>query len=325
MGRLVNGEWSTDWYETKQSKGAFVRPDTVFQRKLTKEGPFPPSAERYHLYVSLACPWAHRTLVVRCIKGLEAILPVSVVNPLMYDDGWSFLPGEGSDSEPNEGVQYVRELYCIADAQYTGRVTVPILWDKVARTIVNNESSQIIRIFNETLSHLGSAPERDLYPAALRERIDAVNEWVYPWVNNGVYRAGFATTQHAYEMAVAEVFKGLDLAESILADQPFLCGDVVTEADWRLWTTLIRFDMVYATHFKCTMRRLVDYPHLFAFTRQLYQVPGIAETTHFGHIRDHYYRSHPMINPTRIVPVEPTIDFSTPHERGPIRYATLLG
>ena len=324
MGRLIDGKWTTEWYETKRSKGAFVRPDTVFRRQVSEAGPFPPHSDRYHLYVSLACPWAHRALVVRCIKGLESVFPVTAVNPLMNDDGWTFLPGEGSPADPNEGVQFLRELYCISDAHYTGRVTVPILWDKQSRTIVNNESSQIIRMFNDTFAHLGSGAERDLYPVLLRAEIEAVNDWVYPWINNGVYRAGFATSQAAYEDAVCEVFKGLDRAERILSEQAFLCGDVATEADWRLWTTLIRFDMVYATHFKCTTRRLVDYPHLFAFTRQLYQEPGIAETTDFKHIRDHYYRSHPMINPTRIVPVTPDIDFTARHDRGPVRYATLV-
>ena len=321
MGLLVNGEWHTDWYSTKESKGAFVRPQTSFRRNLGADSLFRPESGRYHLYVSHACPWAHRTLVARHLKGLEGVISLSSVNAFMGDEGWEFSPEDEALRDPVNGRSHLKDIYCLAQADYTGRVTVPVLWDRREQTIVNNESSEILRILNHQFGDLAEHAQRDLYPEALRLTIDEMNAWVYPMINNGVYRSGFATSQSAYDESVAEVFAGLDRAEAILSNQPYLAGEVFTEADLRLWTTLIRFDMVYAVHFKCSRKRIADYPNLWAFTRQVYQFDGVAERTNFDHITEHYYCSHPMINPTRVVPVRPALDFSAPHDRGRVVFA----
>lgn len=320
MGWLVAGEWKTDWYPTEKTGGAFVRPDASFRETLGTDSPFPPASGRYHLYVSLACPWAHRVLIVRQLKGLGRAIGVSVVNPLMFDQGWSFAPGSGVVVDPHEGVSHLKELYRLAKPDYTGRVTVPLLWDPTQRRIVNNESSELMRVFNNQLNDFATSPTLDLHPAPLRDAIAEVNAWVYPQINNGVYRAGFATSQSAYDAAVTDVFAGLERAEALLAQRPYLAGEFITEADWRLWTTLIRFDAVYHVHFKCSRKRIVDYPNLWAYTRQLYNVPGIAETTDFEHIVEHYYRSHPTINPHGVVPVRTALDFTEAHNRGPARF-----
>jgi putative glutathione S-transferase len=322
MGLLVDGVWKDQWYDTSTTGGRFERSRAAFRNWLTPDGGpgpdgqpgFPAEAGRYHLYVSLACPWAHRTLIIRALKGLEELIPVSVVHWLMAEQGWTFEEGEGVIPDPNEGVSVLHELYTRADPHYSGRVTVPVLWDRQNRTIVSNESSEIIRMFNGAFDHLG-AREGDFYPPHLREEIDALNEMIYPTVNNGVYRCGFATTQEAYEEALHPLFASLDALEERLASRRYLTGSQITEADWRLFTTLLRFDPVYVGHFKCNLRRLVDYPNLFAWTRDLYQVPGVAETVNLHHIKGHYYQSHGTINPTGVVPAGPEIDFSAPHGR----------
>ncbi len=315
MGMLVRGEWKDVWYDTASSGGAFERKASSFRERVS-DAPgarFRPEAGRYHLYVSYACPWAHRALIVRAIKGLEAAIDVTAVDPFMGEQGWAFAEGE---PEPLYGLRYLYELYAKADPEYVGRVTVPVLWDKTTRAIVNNESSEIIRMLNADFNGLAARPELDLYPAPLRAEIDRWNDRIYPAVNNGVYRAGFATTQAAYDEAVRVLFDAIDELEAHLASNRYLAGDRVTEADWRLFTTLLRFDWVYHGHFKCNLRRLVDCPNLFAYARELYQWPGVAPTVHERHIKEHYYRSHPTINPTRIVPAGPPVDFATPHGRG---------
>ncbi|MEO1004163.1 MAG: glutathione S-transferase family protein [Cyanobacteria bacterium J06638_7] len=322
MGLLVDGVWTDQWYDTSSSGGRFERSRAAFRNWITADGAAGPSGEagfaaqagRYHLYVSLACPWAHRTLIMRSLKGLEELIPLSVVHWFMGDQGWTFSAGEGVVPDPNEGAQLLHQLYTRADPCYSGRVTVPVLWDKQQRTIVSNESSEIIRMFNSAFDQLG-AREGDFYPPALRERIDALNDRIYRTVNNGVYRCGFATTQQAYEEALEPLFDTLDALEQRLASQRYLLGEVITEADWRLFTTLVRFDPVYVGHFKCNLRRLVDYPHLMAYSRDLFQVPGVAETVDFGHIKRHYYQSHATINPSGVVPVGPEVDFRSPHGR----------
>ncbi len=322
MGLLVNGVWTDQWYDTSSTGGRFERSRAAFHNWITPDGVPGPSGvggfaaepDRYHLYVSLACPWAHRTLIFRALKGLENLIPVSVVHWYMGEQGWTFNEGESVVPDPNEGAKVLHQLYTLADPHYSGRVTVPVLWDKQLRTIVSNESSEIIRMFNTAFDHLG-ARHGDFYPSALREEIDALNDRIYRTVNNGVYRCGFATTQHAYEEALEPLFATLDALEERLANRRYLLGSVLTEADWRLFTTLVRFDPVYVGHFKCNLRRLIDYPHLFAYTRDLYQVPGIGETVNFTHIKRHYYQSHGTINPTGIVPVGPEINFLSPHGR----------
>ncbi|MFA6964698.1 glutathione S-transferase family protein [Bosea sp. (in: a-proteobacteria)] len=314
MGLLVDGRWQDQWYDTAKSGGRFQRQDSAFRNWVTADGAPGPSGEggfkaeagRYHLYVSLACPWAHRALIFRALKGLEAMIDVSVVNWLMLDQGWTFAAGEGVVPDPIGGAQYLHEVYTRADPHYTGRVTVPVLWDKATGTIVNNESSEIIRMFNSAFDGIGAKPG-DYYPPALRTEIDALNERIYATVNNGVYKAGFATTQAAYEEAVAPLFDTLDWLEERLATKRFLTGDVITEADWRLFTTLIRFDAVYVGHFKCNIRRIADYPRLSAYLRALFHVDGVADTVDLGHIKRHYYESHRTINPTGIVPVGPDL------------------
>jgi putative glutathione S-transferase len=322
MGLLVDGQWQDRWYDTASTGGKFVRKEAQFRNWVTPDGAPGPSGEggfeaaagRYHLYVSYACPWAHRTLIFRRLKGLEDAISVSVVHWYMAEDGWTFAPGPGVVADPINGAPFMRDVYTAADPRYTGRVTVPVLWDKERSTIVSNESSEIIRMLNSAFDGIGATPG-DYYPAALREEIDAVNERVYGDVNNGVYKSGFATTQEAYEDAVKTLFGTLDWLEERLGGQRYLVGDQITEADWRLFTTLLRFDPVYVGHFKCNIRRIVDYPNLWGYTRDLYQQPGVADTVRMDHIKGHYYESHDTINPTRVVPVGPEIDFTAPHDR----------
>jgi glutathionyl-hydroquinone reductase len=322
MGLLIDGQWHDNWYDTASTDGRFVRKDAAFRHWVTADGAAGPSGHagfraengRYHLYVSLACPWAHRTLIMRALKGLEAAISVSAVHWLMLEDGWTFADGPGVVPDTVNGARLLRDIYTAADPVYTGRVTVPILWDKQQGTIVSNESSEIIRMFNGAFDHVG-AKAGDYYPAALRDEIDAINARVYDTVNNGVYKAGFATTQRAYEEAVVPLFDTLDWLESRLATQRFLTGDQLTEADIRLFTTLVRFDAVYYGHFKCNLRRIADYPNLSAFTRDIYQHLGVADTVNFEHIKRHYYESHRTINPTGVVPRGPLLDFTAPHER----------
>ena len=322
MGLLVDGQWQDKWYDTEASGGRFEREDAGFRNWVTVDGSAGPTgvggfkaeANRYHLYVSLACPWAHRTTIYRKLKGLEDMISLSVVHPFMGDKGWTFAEGAGVIADPIVNADYLYEVYVAAKPDYTGRVTVPILWDKKTNTIVSNESSEIIRMLNSASDEVGATAVNFL-PAELLAEIDAVNEFVYSAINNGVYKAGFATTEAAYKEAVVVLFDALDTLEARLADQRYLLGDTITEADWRLFTTLVRFDAVYVGHFKCNIRRIVDYPNLWSYLRDLYQVPGIAETVSIKHIKAHYYTSHANINPTRIIPVGPVLDFNEPHDR----------
>lgn len=306
MGLLVDGVWQDRWYDTASSGGRFQRDASRFRRRIEPESgaEFPAAAGRYHLYVSFACPWAHRTLIFRAIKGLEEMISVSVVDPLMLDEGWTLAAG----ADPVNKARRLYEVYLAAMPTYSGRVTVPVLWDKQTRTIVNNESAEIIRMFNTAFDGLG-ARAGDYYPADLRADIDEINAFVYDRINNGVYKAGFATTQDAYEEAVVALFAAMDSLEERLAGREFLVGDRLTEADWRLFTTLARFDAVYHGHFKCNRRRLIDYPRLAALTRRLYEVPGVAGTVRFDHIKAHYYGSHRTINPTGVIAIGPDHDF----------------
>ncbi|WP_435004509.1 glutathione S-transferase family protein [Xanthomonas arboricola] len=323
MGLLVDGKWQDSWYDTDKSGGRFERSQSQFRNWVTRDGSpgphgdggFQAAPRRYHLYVSLACPWAHRTLIFRRLKGLESMIDVSVVHWLMGKQGWTFAPGPGVVGDALHQAQHLYEVYLKADPQYSGRVTVPVLWDRERNTVVSNESADIIRMFNSAFDAVGAAPG-DFYPAPLREQIDAINARVYDTVNNGVYKAGFATTQAAYEEAVVPLFESLDWLDARLGQQRYLCGDRLTEADWRLFTTLVRFDAVYVGHFKCNLRRIADYPQLSGYLRELYQMPGIAETVNFQHIKHHYYQSHDMINPTGIVPLGPVLDLQAPHGRG---------
>ncbi len=311
MGLLVDGVWHDQWYDTKHSGGRFERQASRFRNAVAADGstPYPAASGRYHLYVALACPWAHRTLIFRHLKGLEDAISVSVVAPLMLENGWELPPG----ADPVNGASALWQVYVKAAPDYSGRVTVPVLWDKQTGQIVSNESSEIIRMMNHGFGDLASGP--DFYPAALRAEIDRWNDLIYPNVNNGVYRAGFATTQSAYEEAFDELFATLDRLEAHLATSRWLCGDTQTEADWRLFTTLVRFDAVYFGHFKCNRRRVVDYPALWDYLRALYQVPGIAATIDLDAIKTHYYGSHRTINPTGIVPKGPELDFTQPSPR----------
>jgi putative glutathione S-transferase len=316
MGKLIEGVWHDVGYDTKKTGGRFVRKDSRFRDRVTADGSSGFKAEpgRYHLYVSLACPWAHRTLIFRRLKRLEDVIGVSVVHWHMGETGWEFGDGSLCTGDKLGGRSYLHQVYTDADPAYTGRVTVPVLWDGKEKTIVNNESSEIIRMLNREFDAWGDAA-LDLYPEALHEEVDAINEVVYRTVNNGVYRAGFATRQAPYEEAYDTLFATLDELEARLARQPYLVGERLTEADWRLFTTLLRFDPVYYGHFKCNKRRLIDYPNLWAYTRQLYQVPGVAETVNLHHIKHHYYGSHRTINPSGVVPKGPDIDFTAPHDR----------
>jgi putative glutathione S-transferase len=322
MGLLVDGKWQDVWYDTASTGGRFVRKDAQFRNWITPDGAPGPSGEggfeaqagRYHLYVSLACPWAHRTLIFRRLKGLEKMIGVSVVDPFMGKNGWEFSRYDGAIPDPLFSASHMHEIYTRAKPDYSGRVTVPVLWDKQRSTIVSNESSEIIRMFNSAFDGVG-AKSGDYYPAALRERIDAINARVYASVNNGVYRCGFATTQEAYDEAFGELFETLDWLEDILARNRYLAGEALTEADWRLFTTLVRFDAVYVGHFKCNLRRIADYKNLSGYLRELYQMDGIAGTVNMRHIVEHYYRSHDTINPHRIVPGGPQLDLDAPHGR----------
>lgn len=323
MGFLQNGKWVAQAAGAASPGGEFVREASAFRNWVTPDGSAGPTggagfkaeAQRYHLYVSLACPWAHRSLIFRRLKGLEAYLPRSIVHWHLGAQGWSFEPGEGVVPDSVNGKRLLREIYTLADPACSGKVTVPVLWDKERGTIVSNESADIIRMFNSAFDKLGATPG-DYYPADLRSLIDEINQRVYETLNNGVYRAGFAATQAAYEGAVRPLFDTLDWLEHRLSSMRYLCGERVTEADWRLLTTLLRFDPVYNGHFKCNLRRLVDYPNLWDYTRELYQWPGVRDTVNFKHIRHHYYGSHESINPTRIVPLGPLVDFELPHTRG---------
>jgi len=321
MGQLVEGVWQQDGDRTKD--GHFVRPPTRFRNWVTPDGKAGPSGEagfaaeagRYHLYVSLACPWAHRTVMFRKLKGLENIISMSNVSPDMLKDGWTFNKDEGSSGDDINGKSKLSEIYVLADPKYSGRVSVPVLWDKKKKTIVNNESPEIIRMLNSAFDAFTNV-RTDFYPESLRGEIDRINDLVYPNINNGVYRAGFATAQAAYELAFRGVFDTLDELEQILGKQRYLVGNVITEADWRLFSTLIRFDAVYYSHFKCNWRRISDYPNLSNYVRDLYQVPGISETVNLQQIKRHYYNSQRHVNPTGIVPVGPQLDFAAPHDRG---------
>ncbi|MEL7274655.1 MAG: glutathione S-transferase family protein [Pseudomonadota bacterium] len=322
MGLLVEGVWKDQWYDTKKSGGKFVRSDAGFRNWVTAdgspgpsgEGGFKAEAERYHLYISHACPWANRAAILRTLKGLEDAISISVVDWFMGDEGWTFSEEGNDTSDTENGFSRMHQVYTAAKADYTGRVTVPVLWDRERKTIVSNESSEIIRMFNSAFGAV-TDDDRDLYPEALRDEIDAVNERVYHTVNNGVYKCGFATTQQAYEDAFYPLFETLDWLEERLSDQRYLVGDQMTEADWRLFTTLVRFDPVYVGHFKCNLRRIADYPNLSNYTRELYQFDGVAQTINMHHIKAHYYGSHETINPTRIVPVGPALDYTAPHDR----------
>ena len=323
MGQLIDGKWHDTWYDTASTGGQFVRTTTTFRNWITADGSPGPSgtggfaaqAGRYHLYVSLACPWAHRTLIFRALKGLQGLIDISVVHPDMLDDGWSFDTGfAGATGDRLFGHAFMRDVYLAADPHISGRVTVPVLWDKATGQIVSNESAEIIRMFNSAFDGL-TTNTLDFWPSTQRTQIEAINQRIYDTLNNGVYKAGFATTQPAYDSAVSALFETMDWLESHLSDNRFLLGDTITEADWRLFPTLVRFDPVYHGHFKCSLRRLVDYPNLWAYTRHLYQMPGIKETVNFDHIRRHYHYSHTTINPHRIVPMAPALDFDAPHGR----------
>lgn len=324
MGLLVDGEWHDTWYDTKSTGGAFKRSAAQFRNWLTADGSAGPTGKngfkaepgRYHLYVSHACPWAHRTLIFRELKGLSDLVSVSVVHPDMLDKGWTFATDEhGASGDNLYGLDFAHQIYTKADPTYSGRVTVPILWDKEQETIVSNESSEIIRMFNSAFNGITGNTD-DFWPEEMRDRIEDVNARIYSDVNNGVYKSGFATTQEAYDAAVHPLFDTLDWLEDRLSGNRYLMGDRATEADWRLFTTLVRFDPVYHLHFKCNQRRLVDYPNLWAYTRELYQWPGVAPTVNFDHIVRHYHYSHDSINPHRIIPVNPVLDYMEPHRRG---------
>ncbi len=323
MGQLVDGKWQESGFDTKATGGRFMRTDAKFRNWITPDGAagpsgvggFPAESGRYHLYVSNACPWAHRTLIFRVLKGLEPHVGVSVVHPDMGSDGWTFATDfPGATGDALYGLGYLRELYLKAKPDASGRVTVPVLWDAKRETIVSNESSEIIRMFNSAFDGI-TGNRLDFWPKAMRDQIETVNARIYDTVNNGVYRAGFASTQEAYDEAATELFDTLDWVEARLSTRRYLMGERITEADWRLFPTLVRFDAVYHGHFKCSRRRIVDYPALWAYARELYQWPGVAETVDFDDIRRHYHRSHESINPHRIVPLAPDIDWTEPHRR----------
>lgn len=323
MGLLIDGEWRDKWYDTESTGGKFERSTSKFRNWVTADGSAGPSGKpgfqaqsgRYHLYVSYACPWAHRALIFRALKDLTDHISVSVVHPDMMEDGWTFATDfQGATGDTLFGSDFLRDIYIKADPNFTGRVTVPVLWDKAQNTIVSNESAEIIRMFNSAFNEITGNTD-DYWPTDLREQIADINERVYETVNNGVYKAGFATSQDAYDDAVHPLFDSLTWLESILENNRFLAGDKLTEADWRLFTTLARFDLVYHTHFKCNHKRLIDHPNLWAYTRQLYQHADIAETVHFDHIVRHYHFSQTTVNPHQIIPINPTVDFSAPHER----------
>jgi len=316
MGLLVDGKWQDKWYDTKSTGGKFERQEATFRYQIEDdaEARFPAEKDRYHMYVSLACPWAHRALIMRKLKNLEDYIGLSVVSPEMLDHGWTFAGYPGATGDTLYRKQYLHELYTMEDSHITTRVTVPLLWDKKQETIVSNESADIVRMFNSAFNRLTKNYD-DYYPQGLQQEIEQVNALVYHNINNGVYKAGFATTQHAYEEAVSALFKALDTIEQRLAIKRYLCGDTLTEADWRLFTTLIRFDAVYHGHFKCNLRRISDYPAISGYLRELYQYDGVAETVNCNHIKHHYYFSHTMINPSQVVPIGPELDLNSPHGR----------
>jgi len=322
MGLLQNGQWVDQWYDTESTGGRFVRKLPQFRSWITADGSAGASGDagfkaepgRYHLYVSHACPWAHRTLIFRALKGLEDMIAVSTVHWYMADKGWTFQSGDGVVPDPVHNAEFMHQIYTAAMPDYSGRVTVPVVWDKKTNTIVSNESPEIIRMFNSAFDDVGAKPG-DYYPEALQTEIDSLNERIYESVNNGVYKCGFATTQEAYEEALHPLFDTLDWLDQRLSSQRYLTGSTITEADWRLFTTLIRFDPVYVGHFKCNIRRIADYANLSEYVRDLYQQPGIAETVNMEHIKNHYYASHESINPSRVIPVGPEIDFTAKHNR----------
>lgn len=326
MGLLVDGQWHDEWYDTSKSGGKFVREDAQFRSWVTADGSAGPTGDagfkaesgRYHLYVSMACPWAHRTLIFRHLKGLDEHISVSAVHPDMLSNGWEFSGPELDSSTPVGddlfGYDFLHQVYTRTQADYSGRVTVPVLWDKQRNTIVSNESAEIIRMLNSAFNDL-TGNTLDFYPEALRAEIDQINERVYHTVNNGVYKSGFATTQAAYEEAFTALFDSLEWLDGLLGDRRYLAGDQITEADWRLFTTLVRFDAVYVGHFKCNLKRIEDYPNLSEYLRELYQQPGVAATTDLTHIKRHYYYSHDTINPTRMVPKGPSLQLDRPHRR----------
>ncbi len=323
MGLLVDGVWQDRWYDTKSTGGSFKRQESTFRNWVTKDGAPGPSGTggfkadsgRYHLYVSYACPWAHRTLIFRVLKGLEEHISVSAVHPDMLQEGWTFKKDDkGASGDALFNSTFARDLYIRADPKFTGRVTVPILWDKESDTIVSNESAEIIRMFNSAFDGITGNSD-DFWPEDMRDAIAPVNDRIYDTVNNGVYKSGFATSQAAYDAAVVPLFETLDWIEDRLGGKKYLMGDVLTEADWRLFTTLVRFDSVYHLHFKCNRRRIIDYPNIWAYTRELYQMPGVSGTVNFDHIVRHYHYSHDSINPHRIIPINPVLDFNAPHER----------
>ncbi|MEO9573198.1 MAG: glutathione S-transferase family protein [Tateyamaria sp.] len=324
MGLLIDGVWADQWYDTKSTDGAFKRKDAVFRNWVTADGSAGPSGEagfkaeggRYHLYVSYACPWAHRALIFRALKGLTDHIAVSAVHPDMLSDGWTFEKDEhGATGDDLFGLPFARDIYTCAEPKFTGRVTVPILWDKVQNTIVSNESSEIIRMFNSAFDGITGNTD-DYWPVAMRDDIAPVNDRIYDTLNNGVYKSGFATTQAAYDAAVHPLFETMDWLDARLSENSYLMGDQITEADWRLFTTLVRFDSVYHLHFKCNRKRVIDYPNLWAYTRELYQRPGVADTVNMEHIVRHYHFSHETINPHCIIPINPQLDFMEPHGRG---------
>jgi glutathionyl-hydroquinone reductase len=315
LGQLVEGKW-TSKREQEDSQGRFLRPDTNFRERITAVGSsgFKAQSGRYHLYISWACPWAHRTAIMRKLKGLEDVISLSVVDPIMGEEGWAFSDYPGSIPDSVNGTKYLRDIYIKADPKFTGRVTVPILWDKETNKIVNNESRDIIGMldteFDDFVKH-----DVNFYPQSLQDKIESTIEAIYQPINNGVYRAGFATSQSAYKEAVTELFDALDNWEKVLDQQRYLCGDVITQADWCMFTTLLRFDAVYYVHFKCNLRHIYEYPHLWNYLKDLYQQPGVKETCNLEHIKLHYYKSHPNVNPSGIVPMGPILDFEAPHNR----------
>lgn len=323
MGLLVNGQWQDKWYDTDNNQGEFKREAAQLRNWVTEDGSagqsgdagFKAEKDRYHLYVSLACPWAHRTLIFRHLKGLEDYISVSVVSPDMLEHGWTFDKDNHSTGDALFDSEFMHQIYTRNKVDYSGRVTVPVLWDKKTQRIVSNESAEIIRMFNSAFNGL-TGNERDFYPQSLRSEIDEVNEFVYHNINNGVYRAGFATTQEAYTEAFDDLFAALDKIEQRLTANRYLVGETLTEADWRLFTTLIRFDSVYVGHFKCNLRTIESYPAISNYLRELYQIEGVSKTVDFYHIKRHYYFSHTMINPTQVVPKGPDIDYARPHNRG---------
>ena len=322
MGLLQDGIWVDQWYDTESTGGRFIRKLPQFRSWITADGAAGPTgdagfkaeADRYHLYVSLACPWAHRTLIYRSLKGLEDMMPVSVVHWYMADNGWTFQAGDGVVADPLHNAEFMHQIYTAAMPDYSGRVTVPVLWDKKTNTIVSNESPEIIRMFNSAFDAVG-AKAGDYYPEELRAEIDAINNRVYESLNNGVYKCGFATTQEAYEEAIEPLFATLEWLENRLSLKRYLTGSIITEADWRLFTTLVRFDPVYVGHFECNLKRVVDYPNLSGYVRDLYQQPGVSDTVNMQHIKDHYYTSHESINPSRVVPKGPEVNFMATHDR----------